>query len=385
MSRGVGSLKSLITAIIMYYIEDSIFFNEVNMNKAVAVKNIIIKYSTDSTLSTHLKMFIDILDRIYGENNINLLDETLNNINIRGFMLHLYQEASSYAKADHDEDLILRYCSKMLMMNIYILYRANGIKKFYRYQSSQIKLYILYDKKYFILYPYTTYYHIASDFFKSHTTIIEIKPSENEFNVNMAMNRIKPSENVLQMDTKSANIKYKENSTNVVFENNTPAQKIPENNAKGFSPVKTNSFNNVNLQIKSINKGNNSIRNISAPAPQRNFEVNQAKFVENENTAEKSSNHLTNLLVNEGVNNKPSVIKKNACSMCGEENSALFPLYCQCKICSLCFQDQYFQRKKYNCPKCEEKIDNEKRLNILSFIKEREKYESEMLLQNKKK
>jgi hypothetical protein len=56
-----------------------------------------------------------------------------------------------------------------------------------------------------------------------------------------------------------------------------------------------------------------------------------------------------------------------SCSLCNEPGKSLV-LPCNCRVCNLCLEDQFFQNQKYFCPCCESKLDNATRINIVDFI-----------------
>ena len=394
LHRPVATCQGLKTAIIMNFVEDSLFFMESSYDKQTKVIQIFQKYSCQPSCKQISAYTINALKSIYAGNDINLLERLLMDQEALKFFLHVYNEGIEFLNTEQDEDLILRYCAKILEANIY-LYVNPLSTKHYLWQSSRTNIFILKENRYSILYPYGDQYSAAALVFQRAQTV-NITPQQPNFYLPPKLNGYisetsknslspqgqfnnyeKPPQTLYQQEPKFGNqmtrnpaaYEYNPRTTTGEFGLN---QRSLERNS-GFSRQETTNFyvnNQSKLNVNQISPEKTGY--LGRPDSTNSiFKIQALKASQNQDISINSGRGDQAKAIDGKIKLAPvnPVPKLPICTKCGEEGSCL-TLNCACKICNLCFEDQLFQRKMYVCPKCGRKISSQMKDNILFFIKD---------------
>lgn len=316
LARQVRSFQGLRDAIFLYFIEDAAFFKEARYNKSAKVLNIFRKHCSDSRCYEMLRSSTEVLNRLYNTDDFAVINDIILNQKFKELFNQVFNVGTNFSTSRVDEDLLLRFCSRILECNIFIFVNLYEARR-YLFASSSTNIYIYKDLNYSILYPYVNCYIEAAKLFER-GDLINTKLVEN--NQRFDYNQL-----------------IKKNSQ-------VPNRKIPDS-LRG------------------------SLYMNRAQPPPLNLRAS-----DNKNKANESSSHISEYVSQEKIQVAPvqAIIKElPKCQKCKtpNANSQMFTLGCSHNICYLCIEDNFFQKSKYGCPSCNGKIGPEMRMNLIDFIR----------------
>lgn len=398
--REIKSLQSLPTALFMNFIEDAFFYNEAPYKKPEKVLDVFktLKRTQDIQLNQHLDIVIESFNKIYAENNLNLLEQYFGYSEFIKFLGALYNNYS-VSLGQLSEELAFFNCSKLFEINIYLYMHHDHTKIAYLYRPSRCNLYVFKtNSQYYFLYPKIECYSEATGIFQGAKVVECNQNNMNSLNMRRSNGGVK--ESIRQTTTMQGYGQYgKDHYVNPIqsseqVKNFNQGYTGRNDNQNGFGQDRTKDNCGQDLLTKkdvspSLNSSiyfRDQPKNTGQGSPESKIinTSNSKKYTsnkpqENSKPSVSSQNHAQNYNQNlqsnlldskrQDIGNKIKKLIKPLCFKCQSTNNS-FKFFCGCSICHLCIEDQFFFIKKYLCPSCGRNISNEARLSVLEFIKQ---------------